>query len=790
MIRLLLLLICSSFSFSIYSQCVNTCGDNFIRNGDFETINEPDCSDPNLSAQLYLDFSPVADWIGGVQSTSSTSEYTPDYLSSNCTTLRPIVTCSGDGAIGFFSVLIIGNASSEYFQGQLTAPLEAGRQYCIEFEAASSTSIGSPSDGLDVFLVNDLVDQEVVGLNIPFTPAYSHPQGDFIPEACTVYSFNYTATGGEEWIVFGNKDADLTQIETGGVQAYVIIDNISLFEVDQNSPTEIEIVTNATNIGCNECVDLELVTTNLDPSTEITWTPNLGTGFGPFELCPDQDTLVIASAEYIGCGGQVDTISDTLALTYDCNSLDFSLSSDPSLGICLGECVEITIDNLVGDPVEFIWSEAGFSGMGPQNDCPNESKIYTLSIVSGSGDTVTRSVNIEVWDLPTVSIIPEGPFCLGSGDVQLNANPAGGTWSEDVDNSGVLPISSLPEGSYTAVYEFTDGQGCSASDTLSYEVIGSGLVDLSIPSNPLCSNQDPIMISSLPSGVDGIFEGPGVSITGLFDPSMVSDSAEINFIYGLDDCIDTAQITIQLIEVVPLQFEEISPFCLVDTLFRLSASPEGGSWSGSVDEAGHFNPELLGPGTFSAIYTVEDSECPQDDTLLFEITQAPVPRFANWISVFQLGDDNYDIEVIPGSLDGQFAGPGIIDSQQGLFSPSNAGTGNHQIVFEAAVNGCTVRIDSTLEVFGEWFVPNIFTPNGDGINDVFRVESLPQGDWTMQIFNRWGSLIFESRSPAAEGWDGTFRGQTLNPDVYVWSLKGSILGGPLTYQKGTVTLVE
>ena len=236
--------------------------------------------------------------------------------------------------------------------------------------------------------------------------------------------------------------------------------------------------------------------------------------------------------------------------------------------------------------------------------------------------------------------------------------------------------------------------GCSSSDTLPYEILGSGLVELSVTTNPLCSNQDPISISTIPSGVDGIFEGTGVSSSGQFDPALANDSVEIHFIYGPEDCIDTAQI----IEGEPIQFDEGAPYCLVDTVFSLSASPEGGDWSGAVDEAGRFNPSLLGPGRFSAIYSTVDSVCPEEDTLFFEVIQPPAADLPTG-SVYFLGDDNYDIDIFPTDLDGQFAGPGIIDSREGIFSPSNAGTGIHQIIFEAAINGCNVSIDSTLEVF-------------------------------------------------------------------------------------------
>jgi gliding motility-associated-like protein len=59
------------------------------------------------------------------------------------------------------------------------------------------------------------------------------------------------------------------------------------------------------------------------------------------------------------------------------------------------------------------------------------------------------------------------------------------------------------------------------------------------------------------------------------------------------------------------------------------------------------------------------------------------------------------------------------------------------------------------------YVPNSFTPNGDGTNDIFLpiiTSGLDEKKYTMYIFNRWGDIVFESHNPN-EGWDGSY------PDV-------------------------
>jgi len=93
------------------------------------------------------------------------------------------------------------------------------------------------------------------------------------------------------------------------------------------------------------------------------------------------------------------------------------------------------------------------------------------------------------------------------------------------------------------------------------------------------------------------------------------------------------------------------------------------------------------------------------------------------------------------------------------------------------------------------WMPNVFTPDGDGINDVFLPVYNPDIEITfqMQIFNKWGEQIF-STNDIAKGWDGTYKGQLCTEDVYSWVISFS---APKTYkflqkspQSGNVMLLK
>ncbi len=67
-------------------------------------------------------------------------------------------------------------------------------------------------------------------------------------------------------------------------------------------------------------------------------------------------------------------------------------------------------------------------------------------------------------------------------------------------------------------------------------------------------------------------------------------------------------------------------------------------------------------------------------------------------------------------------------------------------------------------------IPNVFTPNGDGINDLFMITSSGLTDYEITIVNRWGELVFQSNDPK-QGWDGTSKGKKCTDGVYFYSIK-------------------
>lgn len=89
----------------------------------------------------------------------------------------------------------------------------------------------------------------------------------------------------------------------------------------------------------------------------------------------------------------------------------------------------------------------------------------------------------------------------------------------------------------------------------------------------------------------------------------------------------------------------------------------------------------------------------------------------------------------------------------------------------------------------ELYVPNAFTPNDDGYNEVFKFEYFGLHPRELKIFNRWGTEIYTSTDPN-KGWDGKLNGEICKPDVYIWKLMCQRHNGNRKEFTGTINLIK
>jgi gliding motility-associated-like protein len=136
--------------------------------------------------------------------------------------------------------------------------------------------------------------------------------------------------------------------------------------------------------------------------------------------------------------------------------------------------------------------------------------------------------------------------------------------------------------------------------------------------------------------------------------------------------------------------------------------------------------------------------------------------------------------------------PGITTDYRSETAPLNQGKYCYQIRAIEDGNGCGIESFSNVACFvfnPRIFIPNAFTPNNDGHNDLFVINGGFFRDFQMDIFNRWGELIFSTQS-IDNAWDGTYNGRPVQEGVYVFRMQAVDEEGRRTQRAGSVTVIR
>lgn len=204
------------------------------------------------------------------------------------------------------------------------------------------------------------------------------------------------------------------------------------------------------------------------------------------------------------------------------------------------------------------------------------------------------------------------------------------------------------------------------------------------------------------------------------------------------------------------------------------------------------NPKALPPVGTTNYYVLITNADGCKDTLKSEVTVNPLPivesypvdttiKYGHSIPLYAFGGTYYSWTPSSTLNDGLSGNP--------LATPKET---TYYVVTGASDDGCMatdtsiVRIDYRSPVM----VPNAFSPNGDGLNDVFGVQNLKfQKLLEFRIFDRWGQQVFETMNPSV-GWDGTKNGKPMNADVYYYYIKLGYADDYVETFKGDLTLIR
>lgn len=228
----------------------------------------------------------------------------------------------------------------------------------------------------------------------------------------------------------------------------------------------------------------------------------------------------------------------------------------------------------------------------------------------------------------------------------------------------------------------------------------------------------------------------------------------------------------------------------------LNASPAGGSWTGAGitnPYTGSFDPSSIPPGTYTLNYVYVDSNnCTVKDSLSMNIY--PVPVISAQVkeeSCRGANDGTILISVNNGTAPYSF----YVDNSLQSDEIKNLAPGTYAIhVIDQ--HGCQslvqhVTVPEGLYLCGEIgiFVPTVFSPNNDGINDVLYVQSAFIKSLYFAVFDRYGEKVFETTSQD-EGWDGTFRGKPVIDGVYFYYLNVTFIDGSQLEKSGDIRVIR
>ena len=166
----------------------------------------------------------------------------------------------------------------------------------------------------------------------------------------------------------------------------------------------------------------------------------------------------------------------------------------------------------------------------------------------------------------------------------------------------------------------------------------------------------------------------------------------------------------------------------------------------------------------------------------------------NWTS-YQ-GDQVLAYELIATTVDGQTYGVYDAGTANSFTIDLGAGAPPQQlnmVVHATLADGSTVVLSNMVSVYFNtlFALPNAFTPDGDGLNDTFTLVGSFIGDSYMEVFNRWGEIIFQNTDVhRAGGWDGTYANQPAPAGIYTYYIRVSDINGVVNERRGRVFLLR
>ncbi len=420
---------------------------------------------------------------------------------------------------------------------------------------------------------------------------------------------------------------------------------------------------------------------------------------------------------------------------------------------------------------------------------------YIVTVTDGTGCTTVDTVIVMGTGSLPFTTSQVNVLCNGGNNGSATFTPSGGTapftytWNPNVSATG--SATTLTAGVYTV--DVTDDYGCSNSFT--FNITEPPLIPISAnPSTPpsICIGAS-TTISVNPSGGAPPYNynwvnGPGNTNSITVNPSVTTT---YTCIVG-DACgnqVDSGLVTVTVnpTPTISLSGDDLNGCSPVCVNFTPQSNPAIATcfWQfgdGDTSNLGLPNHCYINPGTYNVTLDVVDiNGCVNTTTSMAYITVFPDPVAAFTIltpmptTMEEANVAFHNLSTGGDTCHWDFGDTQVLtDLTCGDVANMYDDTGTYYVSL-ITVNqyGCADTTENVVIIVPEAtiYVPNTFTPNGDGKNDIFFAYGEYVQDFHMMVFDRWGNLIFESND-IYKGWDGRVQGHTniCQIDTYVWRI--------------------
>ena len=555
--------------------------------------------------------------------------------------------------------------------------------------------------------------------------------------------------------------------------------DLTLTTIQSILPPVADFSANHTDICAGDCIDFTDLSTNTPTSWNWTFTGSASPSSSiqnPTGICYNNAGTYPVILEATNLGGS-DTESKVTYITVHANPV---VDLGPDTSICSGQ--SLILDAGAGY-TSYVWTPAGST----QTINVTTGGTYSVVVSDGNSCTGTNQIIVNVVGQQDATITTTDlTYCTNDGPVNLTATDPGGNWSGvgiTNSSSGTFNPGTAGAGTHTITYGIPGA--CGDTATISLTVYQAPTVHLGLDTT-ICQGQ--ILVLDAGAGYTSYVWTPAgstqtinVTTAGTYSVVVTDDNT----------CIGTDQIIVTVQTQQDATIITAGPFCINEPPVQFISADPGGVWSGTgISGTGLFNPSTAGTGTYTITYTIA-GDCGDVDTQSITVNETPS------------GSITFENESCIGANDGSatILITGGLPPYSILWSNNeNTATitglipGTYNITF-TDLNGC--QSSGALTILGasedcntpHVFIPNVFSPNGDGQNDVFYIRGEGIQFLEFIVFSRWGELLFKS-TDQTNGWDGSYKGKPLNSGVYAYYLKATLANGEIIKLYGDITLVR